>query len=38
MQIFDFQSADSPLLISIPHDGRMLTNEVSESIKKKFLS
>jgi N-formylglutamate amidohydrolase len=37
LKTFSFFEGDSPLLVSIPHDGRLLSDDIRKSVKEKFL-
>ena len=34
---FSFYKGNSPLLVSVPHDGRLLSDDIKKSFKEKFL-
>jgi len=37
LKTFSFFEGNSPLLVSIPHDGRLLSDDIKKSVKEKFL-
>ena len=37
LKTFSFSEGDSPLLLSIPHDGQLLSGDINKSVKEKFL-
>ena len=37
LKTFSFYEGNSPLLVSIPHDGRLLSDDTKKSFKEKFL-
>ena len=37
LKTFSFFEGNSPLLVSVPHDGRLLSDDIKKSVKEKFL-